>query len=275
MKKLCRLLATWVVGAVFFAGCAVAQTLYTTHGNGTRLGTVNPITGAGVDTGGTGSDFYGVAVGPDGTLYGTVNGYGPASLIRINPATGAATTIGDLGVGMFGLEVDAAGQMWGIDLDGILYRIDKATASKTAVGNTGLEMTMDVAFSPSGVLYAVDRYDKLHIVDKTSAVTTLIGTISGTFDVMGIMFDPLGKLYATSYNTNNFYRIDPATAAATLIGATGFVQPHGGDIFAEPVSAASLAIPTVSEWMLVVMASLIALFGFTRLRHRAQRNFTR
>jgi hypothetical protein len=48
---------------------------------------------------------------------------------------------------------------------------------------------------------------------------------------MGLMVDSSCRMLATTYaNPGSLYSLDPATGAATLIGSTGLVLPHGGSI---------------------------------------------
>ena len=71
----------WVgalLSAVVFVmgGEAFAATIWTTHGDGTRIGTIDSTSGVGTDTGATGQiDTFAAAFDLDGTLYTTYNGF--------------------------------------------------------------------------------------------------------------------------------------------------------------------------------------------------------
>jgi hypothetical protein len=250
-----------LVGAFFVVTAVSAQTIYTTHGDGTRFGTINAATGVGTDVGATGvSEGWALARDPNGTLYTTYNGFsGNAQLATINPATGAiAATIGGVGTSLIALELDGSGQLWGVGYnDQILYRINKATGAATAVGNTGVSNVMDLAFDASGVLYATVN-NVLYRVNTATGATTVAANITGiaSGSVMGIMFDTSGTLYATAYVTNSpLYRINVATGAATAVGNTGFDFPHGGDIAG--AAAAPTVVPTLSGTALLLLAIAI------------------
>ena len=78
------------------------------------------------------------------------------------------------------------------------------------------------------------RQQHLGRLTPATAASTLLGTYSGILSgsVMGIMFDSDDTLLATAYVSNSpLYDIDLNTLSATVIGNTGFLRPHGGDIF--------------------------------------------
>lgn len=258
MNKTCALFASPIrsfAAALFLLmvaavpGPAWSQAIYTTHQNGVRIGTINPASGVGVDIGAAGqADVWALAFDVDGTIYTTYDGYTPnAQLARIGRQTGAVTTlIGGLGVSLVALEIDVAGQLWGVgDSDGVLYRINKVTAAKTAVGPTGLLNVMDLAFDPSGGLYATVG-NELYRLDLATGASTTVASITGTVaEVMGIMFDSSGTLFATEYGPNSpLYRINLTTGVATVVGSTGLDYPHGGDIPATPPGAPTCAAQT-------------------------------
>jgi hypothetical protein len=229
---------------------ASAVPIWTTHNDGTRVGTIDTTTGAGTDLGATGrSQGWAAAFDLDGTLFTTYNGFsGNAQLATIDKTTGAiASTVGGLGTSLIALEVDTAGQLWGLGYnDRNLYQIDKATGATTLVGNTGVSSTMDLAFDSTGVLYSTVG-NRLYTLDLTTGASTLVLTLTGIQggSVMGIMFDRFDTLYATNYVSGaELYTINLATGAATVVGETGFNRPHGGDIYLvpEPSSLALLAL---------------------------------
>src|SRR5262249_20145490 len=149
---------------------------------GTRLGTINRATGAGTDVGPFGtSQTWAGAFGTDGTLYTLINGFsGNAVLARVNQSTGAVTPIGGgVGTNMINLEVAADGTMYGIGYnDQVLYRINTTTGTATPVGNTGISATMDLAFSPAGVLYATVG-NNIWTINTTTGASTFVGTFTG------------------------------------------------------------------------------------------------
>ncbi|WP_417392263.1 hypothetical protein, partial [Gimesia sp.] len=218
----------------------LTEDIYTTHQAGTRIGTIDPVTGSNTDLGATGTfQTFAAAFDTDGsgTLYTLIDGWsGNARLATVSMTTGIATPVTGPGTGtnMISLEVAADGTMYGVGYnDRILYQIDKTTGSATAIGYTGISLNMDLAFDSSGTLWGTSGNHLFTINTETGAAThqaSVSGILSGM--VMGIMFDSSDRLLATSYITNSpLYEIDTTTGAATAIASgTTFNLPHGGDI---------------------------------------------
>ena len=77
-------------------------------------------------------------------------------LCTVDEATGQFTRIAQIPF-MYTLAADAQGQLWSIGADGVLYKIDRATGTTTAVGKTGFypkEMQQSTTFDlRTGKLY--------------------------------------------------------------------------------------------------------------------------
>jgi hypothetical protein len=139
------------------------------------------------------SDFEAEALGYDSgtdTLYGAIN----TEFFTVDPATGERS--GDLPspeVDIEGLAVDGAtGLVYGVSGDGEteLFVYDPGTDTWDTVGDTTFE-----------------------------------------FDSPGLAYDPInGVLYALDGETENIYRINPTTAAASLIGDLGLGDEQGGGL---------------------------------------------
>jgi hypothetical protein len=249
MRKLFGL--ALLVGMLALATSVVAAsshttTIWTTHGDGTRIGTIDATTGAGTDVGATGvSQTWAAAFDIDGTLYTLTRGFsGNARLATVDQTTGVVTEIGGTGTDMISLEIAADGTMYGVgSFDRILYTIDKSSGATTAIGSTGIAFVMDLAFDSAGTLYAtVDN--RLWTLDTSTGASTFVTVISGVPDgaIMGIMFDSSDTLYATVYRPNSpLLTVDTSTGAATVVGATGMNLPHGGDMPACETKACILA----------------------------------
>src|SRR5262245_52156299 len=108
----------------------------------------------------------------------------------------------------------------------MLSVINSDTGASTLVGPYGLAGVLSQAFSPDGTLYAFFRggnasLAQLARVDLNTGHATPIGAPAGV-QVEAMAFGPDGTLYAGNFNTNNLYKINVATGAATLVGPLGF-----------------------------------------------------
>jgi len=185
-------------------------------------------------------------------------------------------TIGGLGVSLIALEIDGTGQLWGVGYDnGTLYRIDKANAAITTVGDTGAINTMDLSIDPSGNLYSTVN-NVLYQLDPLTGASLGTLTITGTTgSVMGIMHDANGILYATDYIAGaQLYDVNLSTGAATVVGATGFDFPHGGDIESVLIPTTpipTVPVPTLSAYGLGLTILFLLFLGQRRLRASTRR----
>jgi hypothetical protein len=218
---------------------ANADTIWLTHGDGTRIGTVDSTTGAGTDVGAQGfRQSWAAAFGTDGTLFTTVNGFsGNAVLATVDQSTGAATTIGTgLGTNLISLEVSSGGQMYGVGYnDQLLYSIDSVTGTATAIGSTGISFMMDLAFDSSGMLWGTTG-NNLWTIDLLTGSSTFVTSISGASAVMSLMFDSADTMLVSEYTFGaGLYSVDTGTGIASLIGSTGLDIVHGGDIYISSV----------------------------------------
>ena len=127
---------------------------------------LNTSTGAGTLIGASGVPGpSSLASSPDGTFY-TVGS--DLHLYTINPATGAGTigpALSGLGATFFlnGLAFSESGVLYADALVGSsntsLFTINKTTGVATLVGQISPDSITDIAFSPSGTLYAWGRRD--------------------------------------------------------------------------------------------------------------------
>lgn len=218
------------------AAPAPSDVLYTTATDGTAFGTLDSLTGAGTLLGSTGYNAdWAVATDTDGTMWTTVNGFGAAQIATVDKVTGQATPVGGpIGTSVIALEIAPDGAMYGIGYnDRHLYRIDKTTGVGTPIGgDTGISSTMDLAFDCAGHLWATAN-GGLWTVDAATGTAvarpSITGVTEGAPSVMGLLFDRSCRMYVTTYTApGSMYEIDPLTSAATLVGSTGLVRPHGG-----------------------------------------------
>ena len=231
------LLATLLLVAAPAARASANEVIYTTVSN-SSFATIDPSTGVGTVLGPTGySDVYAAAVDTDGTVWTIVNGYSTAQIATVNKTTGAATLApSQIGTPMVTLEIAGDGTMYGIGYnDKRLYRIDKTTGVGTPVGPaTAINNAMDTAFDCDGNLWTTVN-GNLWTVDTTTGLATakpaITGVTGSASNVMGLMVDSSCQMLATTYaNPGVLYKLDLTTGAATLVGSTGLVTPHGGSI---------------------------------------------
>jgi hypothetical protein len=220
---------------VLFALHASAQsTLYGVSSAG-DLVRIDKATGAGTLVGNSGVGANASAADSTGRIF---SGGGNADqIIQIDPVTGAGavflTTTGRPGgYGIRGMAFDPSDHLYvalsQADTTAIdtLATIDMTTGMYTVIGPLGRSDIQELAFSPSGTLYALGIYSggQLCQVDTLTGLATVIGGGSMGGDTQGMAFDRDGTLYAARAN---LLRVDPSTGAATMIGATGFTDLRG------------------------------------------------
>jgi hypothetical protein len=138
--------------------------------------------------------FSSLCFGPRGELF-AMGEY----LIAIGPSNGTAVRLET---------VDA------------LYLINTQTWTTNFIGNFQTngypqQTPVNMAFSPSGVLYAASG-GNLYTVNTNTAQASKAGAFSGGAAIGGIAFAPNGTLYG---GQTNLYTINPANASVTKIGA--------------------------------------------------------
>lgn len=115
-----------------------------------------------------------------------------------------------------------------------LYSIDPDSGATTLVGAMGVSFMTDLAFSPNSQLFGI-TFTSLYSVNRSTGAATPIGSL-GVSNMVGLDFATDGKLYGVSQTSGEFYRIDPASGAATLLFSTPFsyvgdVAYFGGSLF--------------------------------------------
>lgn len=109
-----------------------------------------------------------------------------------------------------------------------LAYLDTTTAARTVVGSavpSGGHVWTGMAAAPNGTIYASATdcsSSTLYTIDKNTGAATLIGTITNAPCAINLAIDPAGQwLYAVDIFNDNLVRIDPATAAGTVVGPVG------------------------------------------------------
>jgi hypothetical protein len=244
--------------AVNSAGRVFAVTGTTSSAtSGPRLLELNPVTGTVIadvgrlQTAGGNDCYIGDLSFQPGTdvLFGILGNQGPA------PRCG----IPDGGVG------------------GYLLTINTSTARVTVVGrdpslgnsNGGL------AFAPGGTLYFTpcwsDNGVLLTLNPATAAITSSVTLAPSGACYMGLAVRSDGVVFA-SYDYENsdasIYTLNPATGARTLVGSTGGNMVHDLVFVAAAAPLVLTEVPTLAEWALLALATLLALSGAAWLRRR-------
>ncbi|MBL9031999.1 MAG: hypothetical protein JNM80_09870 [Phycisphaerae bacterium] len=175
--------------------------------------------------------------------YGVAPGAAGRKLWTINPATGNATYVANI--------TGAAGVINGLGYDptaGVLYGIVQATGQLVTINTaSGVATTLGPAnggtvggleFNPSNnTLYGVnDAGGATSLVRFNLPAGTMvtIGALgAGITDCNGLGVVANGDLYTVNAATEQLLRINPATGAATLVGATGGIFEASFGISAE------------------------------------------
>ncbi len=121
-----------------------------------------------------------------GILYGCSTSYGShntSSIYTINPANGNSTIIGHLAIPILaGITIDGTGQMYGCDLRGNIYAIDKTNCTFTQIGNGNLTNTgpSGIAWDPASNNIYLNDWEYLYTFDKANGTLINAGTLNVT-----------------------------------------------------------------------------------------------
>jgi len=261
-----------------------------------KLYRIDMATGVATEIGATGfSKIEGLALSPTGEIFG-VNPP-TAQLVKCSGVAGTCTAVGILtGLPQIqtnaGLAFASTGALY-LSMNAVIYRVDPATAATVALGSTGpaLAGLAGVAASascPSGLYGMGGNTDKgkLYCVNTTNGSTTLLGTVGiapldvgldgdpVTGLVWGVSNDDPGQVFAITPSTLALSHQNTVTLAGKAIG--GFeslaVARTGtaavGDVV--PTAEGVAIVPTMSGWMLALLALLTAAFALPLLPRRAR-----
>ena len=284
--------ALWLaVGASAFA----APTGYSVRSDIDRkLYSIDMASGVATALGATGfNKIEGLAINDAGEIYG-VNP-ATAQLVKCSSTTGACTAVGVLsGLPQIqtnaGLAFSSTGVLF-LAANAVIYRVDPATAAATALGTTGPALSGLAGVSPSercasGVFGMGGNNDKgkIFCINISNGVATLLGSVSltpldagldgdtSTGLVWGVTNDVPGKVFAVAPSTLAVSNMSTVTLDGEEIG--GFeslaiahsVRPTGGAADPEGV----IGIPTLSQWSLMVLCTLLLVAGAWTTRQRTQ-----
>lgn len=222
---------------------AVDNTIYASTGSGNsgNMVTLNPATGAGTNLGSSlFSEITDIAIHPKTNFIYGINASGFNSrILRVNALEGDAHTYFNLNLPEpKSIAFDTSGTLYALLKNGRIYTIDLMTQTTNLVLDTNFTLA-SIAFNPlTNELWAttsslfVNR-DRVMKVDLTIPDTTIIGKTGLNVVTNNIAFDGSGILYGVTGSSsaiNNLIKIDTATAAGTIVGATGIKHITGIDL---------------------------------------------
>jgi streptogramin lyase len=165
----------------------------------------------------------GMAVAPDGTLYGSHDG----SLYTLDTGTGVATLVGPFGCcnTVEAMAFDSSGALWLVsDNPSNLYSVDPATGAATEVGPIDRGLVTGLAATCDGSILGTDgTSDELIAIDPATGDATTVGDFGVDIGMGSLSYDASGELWmlarlpAPPGAPSRTYSVDPATGAATEV----------------------------------------------------------
>jgi hypothetical protein len=192
------------------------------------LTSIDMATGDTTEIGDTGLDpaTRGLAVAPDGTLYGANNG----SLYTFDTGTGVATLVGSFGCcdTVEAMAFDSSGGLWMVSNNpSSLFSVDPASGDATEVGDVNEGLLTGLAASCDGSLLATDGDDdELIAIDPATADATTVGDFGVDIGMGSLSYDASGELWmlarlpAPPGAPSRTYTVDESTGAATEVAPT-------------------------------------------------------
>lgn len=148
----------------------------------------------------------------------------------LNLETGQRTALKDLDIIILTVGVTPEGEVYGIGLDGMLYKFDKQTGNRTAIGDTGRrpEYSASGCIDPvTGVFYwecmEVDAKARLYTVDLTTGATTYVTDIAQNMEMTGMFIPAPEAADDAPASVSDLAFSFPGTA---LTGAITFKMPE-------------------------------------------------
>lgn len=180
--------------------------------------------------------------------YGATTGFVIADLYDVNSTTGAVTSpTGTSFETTLGLEINSTNELFTVELKFVpfvglvskLHKVNLDVMASTFIGDLDiLVFEGDLAMHPiTEELYGVGGDGELFIIDQTTALTTMIGTIpspnASEADISYLSFDLSGNLYALDNGTDGsvdsyWLEIDPGTAGVIGSNLIPKVEDPGG-----------------------------------------------
>ena len=149
------------------------------------------------------------------------------SAYALQSSTGSGSQIGTTGVAGLNAMAKVGNTLVSVSSGSALVAIDPFTGAGTTIVtlSPALNSVRGLATTPQGVLYALQdagttsQPDRLHTIDPTTGVTTLIGLASHN-GLQGLCSDLVGQLYAWDVGPGTgigvgLVAVDPLTGAST------------------------------------------------------------
>lgn len=216
-------------GTLYFSRDSDSQGLYT----------LDTATGEALHIGESGVTGSTVGLAPS-TLLDLLYGSKWLGLLHLNADGSGARDVG--GVGNEGLAFDIESETLYGSINGRFRTIDPVDGSVIRTLNPPGADVEGLAFGNGGV-YGLARFESdLYFYNPDQKSWSTIGDTGVEWDLAGLAFDPAtNTLYGKGEQDTNLYSIDPITARATLIGATGLSE-GGGLAFVIPEPATLLLL---------------------------------
>lgn len=266
-----------------------------TSGLNPKLYDVDPATGTATNPRNVNvNDCVGIAVGPDGTMYGMTDQFGRINnqsgsggknlLFSINATTGLATGIGRIDptgvLQMF--EGDIAfdpitGELWGVSTlqtSAALMKINTATGLGTVIstilppsGVTAFDVSA-LTFAANGDMWVLDTIypttpgpARLYRINPaTGAILQQFNTTTNLGNCAGMAFNPAdGQLLIADGDTGataNLYRFNFSTSQLELIGPTG--ASGGTNPVYTGLAGLTFGIPEPASLLLLGLVVIVA-----------------
>ncbi len=288
---------SWTLGVILLAGVMplAAQTAYSVRSDGDDnrddyLYSIDLATGVATPIGPTGfEDVEGLAFDSDCENLYAVDDV-TDRLLACDTETGACRQIGNLGVDIIdtGLAFASDFQLY-MSTDAPknpsrLYKVNVETGAATRIGDQGQEIT-GLAANSTGIFgLGGDGRNNLVWVDPLTGMSTLIGPL-GTVSHRdgGLDFDADGVLWgiedAGLRDPSRIFTVNPETGKATVVGTVhlengtelggfeGLAVDAG--VCGVVLGGEGIPIPTVGEWGLAILVTLLTgagLFALRRMR---------